>query len=257
MARDGLDGAPPAAQRLPRNRDLGDPPAVAAGGARGPDGVEVHVGKPPVNGLLVAQGPTRVHAEDRRAPAVLHAVDRDAKVVVGRVIEVAPEIPHAQIAGPVRVDADDADVEVAGVEQHTDLRGLRRRVALPRFGLNEAAGHLRPRPVPLVQSAVDDDGPGGAGGDQVQRVLRRRKRRLRACDRGGPSQRQHHDGGECLPSRSGAHPVRTGHVCLKSRPEASPRTCAAGRSSPGSRTGTTDRPDSRRTGRPTRRTRHR
>ena len=85
------------AQRVPRDGEFRRPAALVARGARDPDGIEVHVREAAVHRLLVAQGAARIDAEHHGAPAILHAVDGDAEEVIGRVVEVAPEIAHASL----------------------------------------------------------------------------------------------------------------------------------------------------------------
>ena len=157
------------AQGAEGDGDLGRPSLPCPLGADLPDPVPLAVDIGPfITDELVPLGAQGIDRERERVAMVVIGVDEDLEIIV------VPELgvpPHLVGHDPVRarVVADDAEIEGPLVVKDADVRGLGRRPAFVRFGLDETVDRLGPSPIGFVQPAVDAHlSPGPLGVHLVQ-----------------------------------------------------------------------------------------
>ncbi len=130
--------------------------------------------------LAVVLDTERIGAEDERVLAVVERVEQDANRVGVVEVGVAAALADENVLW-LRVEADDADIEVLPVEQKPDLGPLGGRLPFVRLLLDECRERFTLCPHVLVHQTIDDGSlPLGRSAD----VHERRERGLRACRAG-------------------------------------------------------------------------
>ena len=160
------------AQRLERDRELGDPATLEPAHLRIDDGVPVHVERALVADRDVVEASDRRHREQVAVAVIVKRVETDAKVVLlSQVRAVATHVVGHDPLG-MRVPASARDIQVVVVEEHPGFGLFSGWSALDRLLLNEVTHRLDLGIHRVVQPAVQGNGLSDAGGSHRQSAIR-------------------------------------------------------------------------------------